>query len=175
MDAIDFLKSEEFLRIKKLMKISDEDKKIFTLEISTDDPNLRITGEGFFYKGQRVILYIRDQPQYGDKKIEYKFHVVGCQTLAQMQKNNRYEKYVVSTRTDGKFKVNRIVNNRVVEIEAELHVCKHCLKKLNWKDYKSVDNDLKKFIYETFSIEEFFKIMGNDNKNFLKICQLMMK
>ena len=71
LDAIDFLQSEEFLRIKKLMGISDEDKKIFTLEISADDPDLKITSEGFFYRGRRVILYIRDQAQYGDRKYEF--------------------------------------------------------------------------------------------------------
>lgn len=166
MDAIDFLKSEEFLRIKELMGISDDDKKIFTLEISADDPNLKITGEGFFYRDRRVILYIRDQAQYGDRKYEYKFHIVGCQTLSQMKKINRYDKYVVSTQTDGKFKVNRIINNHGVGVEEELHVCKHCLQKLNWKNYKYADSDTKKYIYENFSIEEFFKVMVGDNSYF---------
>ena len=163
LDAIDFLQSEEFLRIKKLMGISDEDKKIFTLEISADDPDLKITGEGFFYRGRRVILYIRDQAQYGDKKTEYKFHITGCQTLDKMRKTNQYGKYVLSTKTDGIFIVNRIINNQGVESEEELHVCKHCLQKLNWKNYKYTDNDTKKYIYENFSIEEFFKIMDGDN------------
>lgn len=166
MDAIDFLKSEEFLRIKELMGISDEDKKIFTLDISANDPDLKITGEGFFYKDTRVILYIRDQAQYGDRQTEYKFHIAGCQTLTQMLKANRYEKYVVSTKTDGKFTVNRIINNRAVESEEKLHVCKHCLQRLNWKNYKYADSDTKKFIYENFSIEEFFKIMNGDNSYF---------
>lgn len=78
MDAINFLESEEFLRIKRLMGISDKSKIDFTLEIPADDPGLEFTEGGFFYKGRRVILYIRDQVQYGDKANEYKFHVIEC-------------------------------------------------------------------------------------------------
>ena len=69
MDAINFLESEKFLRIKRLMGISDKSNTNFTLEIPADDPNLKFTEDGFFYKDRRVILYIRDQVQYGDKKM----------------------------------------------------------------------------------------------------------
>lgn len=90
MDAINFLESEEFLRIKRLMGISDKSKVDFTLEISADDPNLKFTEDGFFYKGRRIILYIRDQVQFGDKKNEYKFHLIDCATLKSMRKQNCY-------------------------------------------------------------------------------------
>lgn len=46
----------------------------------------------------------------------------------------------------------------------ELHVCKHCLQKLNWHGYNSADSAGKKFIYENFSIAEFFRIMNDDNQ-----------
>ena len=163
MEVIDFLKSEEFLRIKKLMGISDEDTRSFTLEISADDPNLKISGDGIFYGKNRKILYIRDQAQYGEKKSNYKFHIAGCQTLSLMRNSNRDGKYVVSEETTGIFKVNRIINNDKVEVEEKLHVCKHCLRSLNWKGYNSADINLKNFIYENFSIEEFFKVMSDDN------------
>lgn len=73
MDSINFLKSEEFLRIKKLMGISDEDKKIFTLEISADAPNLKITDEGIFYNYQRKILYIRTKFNMAKEKANINF------------------------------------------------------------------------------------------------------
>ena len=155
MEKIDFLNCDEFKLIKKLMGISDNDKTDFTIVISADDPNLKSTPTGFTYKGRRVILYIRDQVQYGDKPGEYKFHLVDCATLKAMRNQNRYGKYVVSTSTSGKFKVNRIINNRSTEIEAELHVCKHCLKQLKRRGYN--------FAYKNFSIEEFFKAMNDDN------------
>ena len=48
----------------------------------------------------------------------------------------------------------------LAESEEKLHVCKHCLRKLNQQGYN--------FIYENFSIEEFFKVMNEDNSiNFL--------
>ena len=164
MDAINFLESEAFLRIKKLMGISDKSNPDFTLEIPANDPNLKFTEDGFIYKGRRVILYIRDQAQCSDKTNEYKFQVVDCQTLARSRRENRYGKYVVSTKTDGKFSVRRIKNNQSHESVEELHVCKHCLQKLNWKGYNSADTVDKKLIYENFSIEEFFRIMNGDNQ-----------
>ncbi len=155
MEKIDFLNCDEFKLIKKLMGISDDDKTDFTIVISADDPNLKSTPTGFTYKGRRVILYIRDQVQYGDKPREYKFHLVDCTTLKIMRNQNRYGKYVVSTSTTGKFKVKRIINNRPIEVEEELHVCKHCLKQLKRRGYN--------FAYKNFSIEEFFRIMNDDN------------
>ena len=155
MEKIDFLNCDEFKLIKKLMGISDNDKTIFTIEISVDDPNLEISSGGITYRGRRVILYIRDQVQYGEKKSEYKFHILDCATLKSMRKQNRYDKYVVSRETTGKFKVNLIINNRKTEIEEELHVCKHCLRRLNQQGYN--------FTYENFSIEEFFRFMNEDN------------
>lgn len=160
MEKIDFLNCDEFKLIKNLMGISDKDKTNFTIDIRADDPNLEISSEGITYKGRRVILYIRDQAQYGDKINEYKFHLIDCATLKAMRKQNRYDKYVVSTSTTGIFKVNRIINNRSIESDEKLHVCKHCLRKLNRQGYN--------FTYENFSIEEFFKVMNEDNSiNFL--------
>lgn len=166
MDAINFLESKEFHRIKKLMGISDNSNTNFTLEISADDSELEGTAAGIFYKGRRVVLYIRDQAQYGERISEYKFHVVDCPTLARSRRENRYGKYVVSTKTDGKFTVKRIKNNRARESVEELHVCKNCLQKLNWHGYKSADNAGKYFIYKNFSIAEFFNIMNGDNQFF---------
>ena len=161
MEKIDFLNCDEFKLIKKLMGISDNDKTEFTMDIRADDPNLEISSEGIFYNGRRVILYIRDQVQYGDKINEYKFHLVDCATLKAMRNQNRYGKYVVSTSTSGKFKVNRIINNRPVESEERLHVCKHCLRRLNQQGYN--------FTYENFSIEEFFRIMNENNSDNFQI------
>ena len=81
MEKIDFLNCDEFKLIKEIMKLSDNDKTGFTMDVRADDPNLEISSEGITYKGRRVILYIRDQVQYGDKTGEYKFHLIDCATL----------------------------------------------------------------------------------------------
>lgn len=167
METINFLECEEFKLIKRLMGISDRDKQpSFTIDISADDPNLESTPSGWTYKGRRVILYIRDQAQYYENHTsEYKFHLIDCTTLRTMRKHNRYGKYVISTSTSGKLSVNRIINNRSIPSEEELHVCKHCLQKLNWQGYKSATTTQKKFIYKNFSIAEFFAAMNEDNQS----------
>ena len=48
MDRIDFLKSKEFLRIKKLMGISDEDKKFLRWKFPPITPTLKLLTKGFF-------------------------------------------------------------------------------------------------------------------------------
>lgn len=171
MEKINFLECEEFLEIKKLMGISDNNQSKFTIEISADDPNLKITPSGYIYKGQRVILYIRDQPQYfKNKYVEYKFHLIDCQTLTRMKKINQYGKYVISSETNGIFTVNRIINGKKFEVKEKLTVCKHCLQKLDWKGYRSATQSQKEFIYQNFSIEEFFGFVNEDNQsNFVDI------
>ena len=135
------------------------DALIPEIEISAHDENLSWTDKGIFYNGRRVILYIRDQAGYyvEGSTSGYKFHVTGCSTLKSMHTQHRYDKYVISTNTNGIFKVNRIVDYIPTEIEVRLHVCKHCLRMLNWKNYKNRPPSAQTQIYENFSIEEFFK------------------
>ena len=150
------------------IKFSAPEWKILEKEISINDEKFNVDDDGIFYKGRRVILYIRDQAQYYEDKVsEYKFHLTACSTLKSMLAQNRYEKYVVTENTSGVFKVNYIRQNDVVEAETRLHVCKNCLHKLNWKNYKNVSRVKRNIIYQNFSIEEFFASVNNDNqKNF---------
>ena len=57
------------------------------------------------YNGQKLIVYIRDQEEYFQP---YRFHVADCSTLENMREEGKYDKYVIPTRTDGKFHVNYI-------------------------------------------------------------------
>ncbi|MBR1730656.1 MAG: HNH endonuclease [Selenomonadaceae bacterium] len=175
----DFLKKAE--EIYKLMGINPDEKVNFSLkndqdvsdewidplipgiEIYANDPRFKYTDEGLFYEGKRIILYIRDQVIYSsDWTGEFKYHLVWCTTLKTKHKQDSFGKYVVSSSTNGIFKVNHIENNKVVKsADEELHVCKHCLQKLNWKGYRNSSN--KNYIYENFSLEEFFQVYGNDN------------
>ena len=174
-------------KLKELMNLQKE-KSDFNLDVKISKPNFEkivlpdieivpsktgelpeefiFTDDGIFHNGQRIILYIRDQAQYfKDRKTEYKFHVAGCTTLKAMIKKGHYAKYVLKREINNIFKVNLIIDNKPVEKEMELHICKNCLHKLNWKGYKNAS--AKNKIYENFSIEEFFHSVGNDNqKNF---------
>lgn len=114
------------------------------------------------YKGQKVILYIRDQRislrYQGKPGGSYRFHVSDCDTLQAMRDKGRYERYVVATRKDGKFKVNRFHFDELVEkdIECEIPVCKNCLRRLNYKGYSNKAYPVKIHIWENFDLIDFF-------------------
>ena len=154
---------------EKTKKMQWDNPEIPDVEISPDNPIFIITDGGIFYNGRRVILYIRDQAQYfgEDRNFEYKFHLTGCSTLKSMLAQRRYEKYVIKREINNIFKVNLIIDNKTLEKEMELHICKHCLRALNWQGYKNAPAAVKNKIYTNFSIEEFFDAVNNDNqKNF---------
>jgi hypothetical protein len=124
--------------------------------------DIKIQEDGTFeYKGQKVLVYIRDQrynPRYG--RGEYKFHIATCETINRFIQNNRLDRYVVSTRTDGKFLVNikNSVTNSFEEenVIMELKVCKYCLQKLNYNGYADASGSGRTEIYNNFKLKEFF-------------------
>lgn len=124
------------------------------------------------YEERKVVVYIRDQYVFGSDKLVdidelvdpeqlYKFHVADCPTLKTMRSQNRYDRYVVATRTDGKFIVNFVVGDRVHEkgerVERSLYVCKNCLNKLDYKYYRNKKTRQDK-IRESFDLNEFFEM-----------------
>ena len=76
-----------------------------------------------------------------------RFHVVNCPTLKLMRSKNKYDKYVVATRTDGKFIVNFVVGDRIhhkgERVERRLYACKHCLNKLELQKVSGEKNATK--------------------------------
>jgi len=109
------------------------------------------------YRGQKIILYIRDQ-RISSQQGGYRFHVADCKTLQDMRRKGRYARYVVATRKDGKFVVNRFfwTGFIVKDEECELPVCKNCLRRLNYKRYNYESNPEKDEIWRPFDIIEFF-------------------
>src|SRR3990167_4021971 len=59
------------------------------------------------YRGQRVLVYIRDVSYYRNKGNPElpKFHVSFCKKLEEMRNYGRWQKYVVANRDDGFFSV----------------------------------------------------------------------
>ena len=113
------------------------------------------------YKGESVVLYIRDTRQdkstlLHDIEKSRRFHVFECQTLQEMRSKGRFERYVVTTRRDGKFLVEATdrMTRLVEEIEAPLAVCKNCLYELDWKDYARLNRP--EVVWEKFSLQDFF-------------------
>ncbi|MBM4311900.1 MAG: hypothetical protein FJ119_13265 [Deltaproteobacteria bacterium] len=121
-----------------------------------------ITEEGYFlYKGQRVLLYIRDHyynPNYPER--EYKYHICNCDTIQETIKNDRFNRYVVSTRTDGLFKINvrHFLTRKIIKDNkvTQLHVCKNCLLKLQYHGYSN--HRTAHSIYDGFDLATFFLV-----------------
>lgn len=108
------------------------------------------------YKGRKVVVYIRDQlVQYRP----YKFHVADCKTLTQMKLNNRYDRYVVSNRTDGTFTTNSTEHGRIVEkdVDEKLSICWNCMIRLNYKGFTNSNQQTKNQILNSFNLGEFFE------------------
>lgn len=123
------------------------------------------------YKGEQVILYIKDtrSDQYTLKHEPEKsrrFHVAECDTLETMRDKGRFERYVVTNRMDGLFLVDWLDKDTGArgETEAALKVCKNCLRAINWRGYEHSQDRLeleggmrqtKPKIWSDFEISQF--------------------
>lgn len=107
------------------------------------------------YRGQRVIVYIRDISKFRDDYKLPKFHISFCRTLEQMTNNNRWGKYVVANRDDGYFQI--CINNSEYKSE-QLDVCQSCLDQLSWAGFSisGMRKSERVNIVRDFSINEFF-------------------
>ena len=85
-----------------------------------------------------------------------KFHVADCDTLQEMRRSNRYDRYVVTYRTDGKFIVN-FLHDQVEEAERRLYVCKNCLDRLNYNGYRRRGYSGRNAIRDYFDLRAFFE------------------
>ena len=117
------------------------------------------------FDGNTVVVYIRDQYIRDQEVIENlapedlrKFHVADCATLQEMRRKGKFDRYVVTNRTHGKFMVNffESFGRKLIKkgIECQLHVCKNCLSRLNYQGYSQ--SERKNEIRDTFDLKEFF-------------------
>jgi len=116
-------------------------------------------------KGQQLMLYIPDQGSSLYEVVQYgwgtekgkKVHVAECATLESMRNEGRFVRYDVISRTDGKFPVFGYHSSAEQNYEAELRVCKNCLKVLNYKGYSSSGWSNKKQVFDNFNFKTFFE------------------
>lgn len=123
------------------------------LDISPDD--LTVLPDGTLaYKNSRVLLYIRDVTIY-----EPRIHLANCTTLQEMREQKRFSRYVVSTNTNGMFRINIVENNIPRSELRKLSVCQNCLKFLGLGGFSSTWSKQKKTSYvSNFNIQDFFKV-----------------
>lgn len=120
------------------------------------------------YQGHQVMLYIPDQGDdiravLADGKEGRRIHVAECSTLELMRQTGRFDRYDVISRIDGKFPVfgNDYETGEHITGEADLSVCKNCLKILNYKGYESQGAQKKNEIFSLFSFERFFEVYSS--------------
>jgi hypothetical protein len=177
MSLPEFLEFEPLNRLRRLMNASlptefssgyvinhlthdDLDRALEDIEgVTVDDiSDVHVLPDGTLaYRDRRVLLYIRDKRAFREhdprEKLP-KFHVANCKMLEEMRENGRFERYVISTRTNGRFKMNFIYEFGTRGEIHELNVCKLCLAQLQYKGYRDHRND--KRIYDTFALHEYF-------------------
>jgi hypothetical protein len=121
------------------------------------------------HEGEQCVLYIKDTRRpldtlMNDPFNSVRFHLVNCRTLEEMQQNDRFERYVVSQRMDGKFLVEGGSNSfgysttsDIIEIEAKLLPCMNCLRKLQYNSfaYYWTEEQKEEALFD-FNLEEFF-------------------
>jgi hypothetical protein len=175
----DFIEFEPFNRLRRLMNAplpenfssghainrltqDDLDKALEGIEgITLDDiGDVEVLPDGTLaYQNRRVLLYIRDRSayrEYDPRALLPSFHVSNCRTLKRMRDGGLYERYVVSQRTDGKFKMNFLYRYGKQQSEiCELKVCKNCLEFLFYKGYSHKDRKRNQ-IHSAFSLGEYF-------------------
>ena len=144
---------------QKLLAELEEGKELPLKDVETSFGGL------LFYKGEQVVLYIKDTrlDQFTllhDIENSKRFHVFECRTLDGMRRAGRFERYVVTTRKDGRFLVEATdpTTHSVEEIEAPLAVCKNCLSELDWKNYAKLGHGHPgaKVVWRNFSLQDFF-------------------
>ncbi|UUV17635.1 HNH endonuclease [Fusobacteria bacterium ZRK30] len=181
MKIINFNDFLPFKKIREKLEISEDFKPNFEgskaileamkweeiktkgLDISIEELSVADDGtlEHKDYPGQKMIVYIRDYNGGFKNSSLPKFHISWCSTLKSMTESGRYSRYVVSQRDDGIFLLNKSVYGKIVEknVEADLNVCKNCLKKLNYSDYTgwNTNPQQKEKIVEDFKVREFLE------------------
>ena len=148
--------SSDVLTIEEIERLAGEG-----IEIPLDD--VRVLNDGtHFYKGKRVIVYIRDVAEYGGRISMPKYHLAMCDTLTKMIEEGRYKKrYVVATRDDGKFSIQKIRGDLAVRSEEPLSVCQHCLDELKYRSFSlRLGQAERNVAVRTFSLKGFFEEFG---------------
>jgi hypothetical protein len=123
----------------------------------------------FIYENRRVLVYIRDQRgsyYQGELSVsDYRFHIVNCKTIQEFKNKGKFNRYVVSTRTDNLFACNIIIGqndpqNRYNEFR-ELKVCKNCLDQLCYLNFCNKPKFDKTELHDSFNLLDYFNKYNN--------------
>ena len=132
--------------------------------IEVDLSEVGVTDNGLFiYRGRQVLLYIQDhgagvQDALDNGDSGRKFHVAYCRTLEDMRGRGRYERYVATNDLNGEFYITGYDHDTRERIDGKtrLKVCKNCLGKLDYQQYRRAALRTRDQIVAAFDLEVFF-------------------
>jgi 5-methylcytosine-specific restriction endonuclease McrA len=132
------------------------------VEIDLDEISVHEDGT-LVYRGYRGLLHIRDITSIAGEARMPRYHLAYCQTLEKMNKNSRFDRYVVAQTTSGEFKVN-IIDREVTSQNIRLNVCQNCLDRIHWKGFSmpGMSRAERQNRVDHFSLSEFFKEYPRD-------------
>lgn len=142
-----------------------EIKRRLVKGVEIDLSELETVGSFLTYQGVQAILYIKDTMQtlnhirYNKDRAK-KFHVVWCSTLDKKSRDGTFEnRYVMTRRTDGIFKVDAFVDDektQKIESEESLYVCQNCLDLVNYQEFSELPyGKARRTVAHNFEIEPF--------------------
>ena len=132
------------------------------VDVNIDEISVHSDGT-ITYHDFRVLLYIRDLHSMGRQDNMPRYHLAYCQTLEKMQKNNRFDRYVVSNNDTGIFQVN-IIDGEIKSQSVKLNVCQNCLDRINWQGFgmQKMSRHERLQLVSKFSLVDFFNVYPRD-------------
>lgn len=125
---------------------------------SSDD--LELFDDLFHYDGYAVIVYIKEHKnlvkvERDPYKKGKKYHLTNCKTVKDEKEASRFNRFVALKYLNGKMP---ICNEKGEEIDVTLHVCKSCLRELNYKPYlDAITEKEKEQVCREFNLSEFLQ------------------
>ncbi len=161
---------ERLTHLQRQMGASEEPELPAALlnALRTDGVSITIgeipaAGEGVLrWRGQVIVLYIRDQHAWRGQAGGYRFHVAECSTFQSMRDQGRESRYVVTNRSDGRFPVR--TGSYGPPALLSMSVCKNCLSRLDWDGYRRAGNSGRDKIVAAFDIVAFFSTYQDARK-----------
>ena len=159
-DSIDpgFVVRLEMARINPIDIHLEKGIKVALSEVAEPDNEL------LTYKGRQVLLYIQDhgvsvQDALDNGSKGNKFHVAYCRALQKMHDKGRYKRYVTTNNLSGEFYITGHDDSEAkarVEGRTRLRICKNCLGKLDYQQYRRADLRTRDRMVEDFDLKRFF-------------------
>lgn len=124
--------------------------------------------------GQQAVLYIPDQGSNLEEVLKHgvkssvgkRVHLAHCSTIESMTESGRYERYIARNGLSQEFLVHGYLHGRSVrDKQASLAICRNCMTKLNYKDFRGTYGRARNEIVESFSYAEFFSRYSSYFKN----------